>query len=307
MKFIKMLILLLCLQALTGLSAQPVVKLFFEQDSVALGEVVSLTLEVQHDPQTTFFFPDRRREFLPLEWVQSERLQTQKQGQVHTNRMVYQVRTFSLEKEQSVNLPYAYFNGEDTLYGVVQSAPILLAERIPEIQDSLAYKVDKTMIPLGEESSLQQLIFILIGIGVLLGILYVLLRRPIAKLLERRKLYQEWQQVRRQMLRLEKSHDQDHIYNTLSTLWRHWLDPEESYGLPSMTSTELQTQLPRLTHLSDAERDILLHASKEADQVIYAGKTQPVANISELIRQLLGVMGEAYKRRDMQIRKPNQA
>ncbi len=282
---------------------QPQVRLSFEQDSVALGERVELTFEVTHDPKTQVLFPSRRKDFLPFDFVRSQQPTQEQVGERVRESLVYEIRTFDLASRQAVTLPYQYQSEADTINAQVRSDSVILAERILELSDTLKYRLAPNLYDLVKEED-HSLIW-LAGVGGLLalGLLIWILRRPVAYLLARRNLLTEWQQVRRQVQRLEKVEDQRHLFDELSRLWKHWMDPEDRFGLPSMTTTELESRLPQLAHLTPGQRAILLQASRDADRTIYAGQQLDRPTILQLIHSLVEVMQIEYKRRDKLVRR----
>lgn len=283
--------------------AQPQVRLTFGQDSVALGERVELTLEITHAPTTQVLFPSRRKDFLPFEYVRSQQpTQVNVAGQIKES-VIYEVRTFDLAPQQAVTLPYQYQSESDTVKAMVRSDSVILAERIPELSDTLKYRLDPNLYDLVEEEENSLIWWAVIGGIVALSLLVWLLRRPVTYLLARRTLLTDWQQVRRQVQRLEKEEDQRRLFDELSRLWKHWMDPEDRFGLPSMTTTELESRLPQLTHLTPGQRAILLQASRDADRTIYAGQQLDRPTISQLIHSLIEVMQIEYKRRDKLVRR----
>jgi len=299
----RMLMLLLLDLAVVGVAQPPQVRLSFAQDSVALGELIELTLEVTHGPETQVLFPSRRKDFLPFDFVRSQQPTLERVGQRVRESVVYEVRTFDLTLRQAVTLPYQYQNEADTVSAQVRSDSVVLAERIPELNDTLKYRLAPNLYPLVKEEDRSLIWWGVMG-GILgVGLLVWLLRRPVAFLLARRSLLGEWQQVRRQVQRLEKEEDQRRLFDELSRLWKHWMDPEDRYGLPSMTTTELESRLPQLTHLTPGQRAILLQASRDADRTIYAGQQLDRPTISQLIHSLVEVMQIEYKRRDKLVRR----
>jgi hypothetical protein len=285
------------------LLAQPTATLRFSQDSAALGEIVELTLEVTHAPGTQVFFPSRRRDFVPFEFVKSNKPTQRQSGEHVIEAVVYEVRTFDLAPRQAVRLPFSFESQADTAYREVDSDTIFLAERVPVLNDTLKYRLSTEVYELVEvESNLQTILLVLGGL-ILLALVYWLMRRPTQLLLRRRTLRRDWQQLRRQALRLEKEADQQELFDQLSTLWKHWMDPDDTYGLPSMTTTELETRLPQLSHLSPGQRAILLQASRDADRSIYAEQHLDQASISQLIHSLVDVMQIEYKRKDHMMRR----
>lgn len=283
--------------------AQPQARLHFTQDSVALGEQIELTMEIAHAPGVEVYFPSRRRDFVPFDFVRSEPAQTRRSDGQVIESVVYRVRTFDLAPRQAVRLPYRYQSAQDTALGEVLSDTVVLVERIPSLNDTLKYRLSTEVYDLGEEQTPYRLILLVMGAALGGGVLVWLLRRPVQLLLRRRRLHQEWQQVRRQVLRLEKEDDQRELFDQLSDLWKHWMDPHDRYGLPSMTTTELETRLPQLNHLSPGQRAILLQASRDADRTIYAGQRLDPATIAQHLHNLVEVMQIEYKRRDREMRR----
>lgn len=286
--------------SLSSLRAQtlPVqAKLIFSQDSVALGEVIELKMILIHPEGTEVFFPSRRRDFLPFEWIDSERLPTETRDDKLINAMVYRLRTFKLAPRQGVTLPYGFRSNTDTLRNEVISPRLHLAQRITTLSDSLGYRTDPELVSLGtEESSVPWVLWIMGGL-LLLGVLAWMLRPPLLRMLKRRSLRQEWSQLRKQIQRLPEEADQGELFDQLSRLWRQWLDPEEKWSLLSLTTTEMQQRLPQIPTLSDAQREHLLSIAQASDQAIYAGRNLSKEKIEHQITHLLPILEQEYRRR----------
>ena len=274
----------------------------FERDSVKLGEVIELRMTLVHPNNTEVFFPSRRRDFLPFEWIGSERLPTEKEGNSSTDVVVYQVRTFVLSPSQGVSLPYGYQSETDTLREQVRSNQVQLVEMIDELNDTLSYQIDPTLASLGVEDDSSVWWFWVLGVFALLGLLVWLLRPVVLKLLRRRSLLNEWTQLKKKLQRLPQESEQGHLFDQMSRLWRQWLDPQENWGLLTLTTTELRQRLPLLSHLLERDREVLIEISEATDQVIYAGKDLGLGRIQEMIKQLMPILQQEYKRRDLQVR-----
>lgn len=287
--------------ALYGQTLPVQAKLDFSQDSVALGEVIELEMTLVHPESTEVFFPSRRRDFLPFEWIDSERLPTETQEGKLKEAMIYRLRTFSLSPRQGLTLPYGFRSSTDTLRSEVISPRLRLAERIEVVSDSVGYQVDAELVPVGAEgNSLGWVAWGVLGLIVLL-LLGWMLRPPLLRILRRRSLHQEWSQLKKQIQRLPEESDQGELFDRLSRLWRQWLDPEEEWSLLSLTTTEMQQRLPEIYTLTEAQREHLLAIAQASDQTIYAGRNLSRENIDHLITHLLPILEQEYRRRKLAI------
>ncbi len=277
------------------------IQLSFGQDSVALGEILELRMTVQHLKGTEVFFPTRRRDFLPFEWIESERLPTQTSGDLETDAMIFRIRTFNLAARQSITLPYGYRSATDTIRSTVTSSPLVLIQQIQELDDSLSYQIDPKLEEVVGAKPSSEWLWWLGGILLISSLLGWLLRSPALKLLKRRQLRQEWNQLQRKLQALLEEKDQAQVFDELSHIWRHWMDSTEEWGLLSLTTTELSQKLPSLSHLTEAERHSLLEASRATDKVIYAGRNLKKAEIKRIIEDIIPVLHQEYLRRDQAI------
>ena len=102
---------------------------------------------------------------------------------------------------------------------------------------------------------------------------------------------------------MENVPDQIKLFDQLNQLWKAYLDPDDSIGLRSMTTTELRREIIKFSDYSMNQQQVLINTSRTADQVIYAGKTLRLAEVVEILGNIKKVLGATYLRRKKLVKK----
>lgn len=262
-------------------------------------------MSLTHPEEMVVIFPRKEEAFQPFELVSSDVTPTKTKSGISVDAVRYRLRTFDLAPKQAVLLPYAYLIGSDTIQKFVRSDSLQILFRIPKGEESGNFQAFEGILtlPLPPNYSL----WILIGIIllILLFILAIFLRQPLDRYLKLQRLKQEWMEVRKELKRLERHTDQSYQMDQLNHLWKEYLDQSDEIGLLSMTTTELQNNLPLLMFLTRSQKDILLKASQVGDQVIYAGESIPQEDFNTLIWELHEIIDTAYEERKEKIIRKN--
>ncbi|MEL6673732.1 MAG: hypothetical protein AAFR61_16120 [Bacteroidota bacterium] len=286
---------LLLFGLLTSLQGQEVQAILsFDSDTMAIGMPVSLKLAIQHPQDVMVEFPTPR-DFEPFEWVGSEPEPTQTLEGISWDVVTYQVRSFSLEEAQALFVPYAYYSGQDTFRAYAFSDTIRLNLRLTEWDPSMQYNLQTGLLELQDPPNYLLWISIILGVAALLLVIGYFLRHPVQRYLAYQKNQTEWQVVRRRLRKLEDEADQVYLFKELSQLWKGYLDPRDRRGFRFMTTTELRNHLERDPGFSQGQRGVLIRASQQGDQVIYAGKSLERPEIKHLIGELKQVLGHIYQ------------
>jgi hypothetical protein len=198
---------------------------------------------------------------------------------------------------QGVTLTYGYHNQQDTTWAEVRSDSIQLVSSLPEKRDNLAYRAHEGLLAVTDPPDYSWLFLLVGGLALLMGLLMVLLRRPIRRFLRRRQLSQDWYQVRRQLRKLGQERNQEKFFEQLGHLWKGYLTETEQVPLLSMTTTELRETILQMSHLNMEQQHALLQIAEEADQVIYAGAELAPQQLERHLRTARQILTLEYQRR----------
>ncbi|MEM7660175.1 MAG: hypothetical protein AAF399_28970 [Bacteroidota bacterium] len=280
--------------------------LAFDSDTTAVGRLQQVVMEIFHPEDIVVVFPLNKEAFLPFELVSQEAEPTRTEEGKSIDRVIYQVRTFELKEKQALRLPYAYLppgtQQQDTSWEYVSSDTIRLKARIAEEQAADSLEAFGELDQVSEPPDYSLLTILGIILLIMLVPLGIFLRGPIQRYLRLQGLKQEWQSIRKEIKGLGKQTDQAEVLNQLNRIWKHYLDPDDTVGLRSMTTTELQIHIPELMFLTRPQQEILLKLSQVSDQVIYAGEHIQEDVISGLTWELYEVIDATYQERKEGIR-----
>ncbi|MEL6593902.1 MAG: hypothetical protein AAFQ68_27615, partial [Bacteroidota bacterium] len=123
----------------------------------------------------------------------------------------------------------------------------------------------------------------------------LIMRRPIQRYLAVRSLSLEWQGIRRQLKKLSQVHDQRVFFPAINKLWKGYLDPKNQLSLLSLTTTELRTEISKLTYLTAEHQQNLIRTAVAADQVIYAGHAVEGLSAQEISQRIQKVLKTVFE------------
>ncbi len=273
-----------------------IAELNFLADSLALGKIVPIELRVIHPKDVSVIFPNHTANFRPFELVDFQAQPTVFTGNMVTDVAVYQVKSFDIADQQFLKLRFGSIMGADTNWRhVVNSDTIYFARSLPAEFEDLEFKRFEELTELEEPRSYRGLITILTAVVVLLGLILLLLRRPIQRYLAVRSHNLEWQGIKRQLKKLSQVQDQRIFFPAINKLWKAYLDPDNKLALLSLTTTELRTEISKLKYLTLEHQQNLIKTAVAADQVIYAGHAVDGLSPQEVSARIRKVMQTVFE------------
>ncbi|MEL6651122.1 MAG: hypothetical protein AAFP02_06480 [Bacteroidota bacterium] len=275
---------------------QIIPELHFLQDSIRVGEAVPLELKVIHPKEIAVIFPNHSANFRPFELVDFQAKPTVFTGKMATDVAVYEVKSFDIEEIQTLQLRFGTIAGTDTNWQhQVSSDSIFFAASLPMEYEELSYQRFEELIALKEPANYSGLIIVLTAAILIIGLLLLIMRRPIQRYLAVRSLSLEWQGIRRQLKKLSQVHDQRVFFPAINKLWKGYLDPKNQLSLLSLTTTELRTEISKLTYLTAEHQQNLIRTAVAADQVIYAGHAVEGLSAQEISQRIQKVLKTVFE------------
>lgn len=289
-----------------GTHAQEVLAILeFETDTVSIGRQIPLHLSISHPEDMVVIFPMGKSEFAPFELAGRDVKATETSDGFSVDAVTYQLRTFDLSPKQAIALSYGYIVGRDTIKEIIRSDSLRLNFHLQDDVETGAFQSIDGVLPLSPPPNYSLWTMVGVILLILIGVIAILLRRPIDRYLKLQRLKQEWIEVRKQLKRLGQDDDQSYQLDQLNHLWKSYLDPDDSIGFLSMTTTELKNNLPLLMFLTRTQKDILLQAAMAGDQVIYANEPIAKEEVDTLIWNLHEIIDTVYEERQDLIRRKN--
>lgn len=267
--------------------------LSFMEDSLAIGRPIGVRMAIKHPADVVVIFPEAR-EFAPFELVSFAPEPTQTLDGYSWDVAIYQVRSFQLKDRQALKLPYAYYQGSDTIRKFVRTDSITLNRRVLGGEDRTAFKAQEGLESLEDPPNYFRIFLLVAGIlSLFLGVM-LLLRKPIKRYLIIRRNRLDWLSFKRRLRELENMHDQPKLFDQLTQLWKGFLDPEDESGYRSMTTTEFKEALLTRSDFTLEQQQVLVEAAQLADQSVYAGERIQPHKITNILVQIRNVMSYVY-------------
>lgn len=269
-------------------------RLKFMTDSIILGKSIELQMELMHPSHIEVMFP-QKRDFEPFDLIKRQALPSREQGNITTEIVSYQMRSFEIAPKQAIRLPYGYVKDNDTLEAFISSDSLPFSARITQLDSTYQFKVHQGIIVLKDPPDYRKIALICLSVLSFLAFLYWLLRKRIEKWVHLYKLRQEWLKIQLQLSSLqENASQQENVLTQLNSIWKGYADPKNQHALKSLTATELRQTLPQLSYISSDNRQFLLELSQKSDQVIYAGKAVSSEEIQGFFEHVKELLKEVY-------------
>lgn len=252
---------------------------YFLVDSIEIGRPFRYSLTYHHPANIDVLFPDTARYFAPYRVQKVTVFATNTSGTgptaVSRDSAVYTLVSFETDSIQLLRVPLRLLNTTDCTAQWTPIDTVFLRSRLPlALPDSLAFRTlrlatDTKLAPLQQQFNYMALAVGFIGVGLGLGVLYLLFGR-----LARRQWRLYLLNRRHVRFRLEYTRLSDRLSsftaaetaNEAVVVWKAYLEQLDSRPYMSLTTPELATRL-------NDERVAI--ALREADRMIYGGSYTP--------------------------------
>lgn len=235
--------------------------LVVKSSKVSLGKPFEVSLSWRHRSSQDVFFPRDNRHFFPYRLVGLEPLETVTENGISKDEVIYRLKTFEVDKVQTITLPVWYINEGDSVR-LMSNVDTLFYEAI--IPDSLLGRSDFLWEPQWLEASkgnfdwawLKWLLIILAIIGITL----FLTRKSI----ERK--YLTWKFSKKQQefaVKFRKSMKNAEDLNSSVTLWKEHMEWLDKIPYTTLSSSEITLK---------TENERLGEALRNVDAAIYGGQ-----------------------------------
>lgn len=291
---------LLCGFSLLGQSAGIKAELSINDLEIKLGKPVTVTVSISHPEEVIVEFP-AGRDFSPFELINTSPRPTVTENGISHDVVDFHIRTFSLSPKQLLSLPYTWYGARDTGSSKLFSDTLFLQRNIPLVNDSLEYRYSLTPIVLADPPNYLNILLVTAGMILLLVLIGLGLRKPIKRFWAMRNLNRQSERVKKALDRIAVEQNQEIQLESLNTLWRDYLDPQQKRQLGAMTTTELSQGIQGLTYLRIEDQKALLHAARLRDQVSFAGIPISKTEINTVITSLKKIVDSTYTFRKNQL------
>lgn len=287
---------------LLGQSSGINAELSIDNREIKLGKPVTATISISHPADVVVEFPSGR-DFSPFELISTSPRPTITENGVSFDVVDFHIRTFSLAPKQLLSLPFTWYGARDTGSSKLFSDTLFLQRNITSVNDSLEYRYSITPIVLEDPPNYLNILLVTFGITVLLILAGLGLRKPINRFWALRNLNRQSERAKKALDRIAVEQNQEIQLESLNSLWRDFLDPQQKRQLGAMTTTELQNGIQSLKYLRIEDQKALIRAARLRDQVSFAGIPISKVEISTVIDSLKGIVDRTYTFRKSQLQR----
>ncbi len=257
-------------------------------------------MSIQHPEDVVVEFPTGR-DFSPFELMSTNPRPTVTESGISRDVVDFNIRTFSLSPRQLLTLPYTWYGARDTGSSTLFSDTLFLHRNIASVNDSLEYRYSLTPIVLEDPPNYLNILLATFAVILLLILAGLSVRKPIQRFWAMRNLNRQSERVKKSLDRIALEQNQEIQLESLNSLWREYLDPQQKRQLGAMTTTELQQGIQKLSYLRIEDQKALLQAARLRDQVSFAGVSISKTEINAVIDSLKKIVDSTYTFRKNQL------
>ncbi|MBF9220975.1 hypothetical protein [Hymenobacter ruricola] len=264
----------------------------FLKQTVLVGEPLDYELRYEHAPGLEVVFPDSLARFAPFEYAGKTYYPTRTRHGRSLDRAVYHLRTFRLDSVQTLALPVAVLQGEDTLsvlpapsrVRLRRTAPAGAGPALPALRQNLALQ------PVEPAFNYPYWLAGALAVLLLLAGSAALFRRPLTRRYQAYKLRKNHgyflAQFARHVERFDLSRSATNVERAV-VLWKNYLAGLENSGLNSFTTREIVAYF---------ENDVDVRKALTAtDKVIYGNlQSEDAREVDRAFQRLRGFAERRY-------------
>lgn len=241
---------------------------YFEKDSVKIGDSIILVSILQYPSNIELVQPDSSFSYNSFEFISKSAYSSIKKSNLLYDSTLYFLRTFSLDSIQKISLRAIILNTPDSLQITSNLDSIYLISQVKDLSSST---IDNTIYNrIKNIFNSQKYILILISITVFLLVLYLVFRKRIKKYFLIKNLKTQFLKFNKQFEILNINYQKNNGKIELEKLilfWKRYFEKLTTYPFSSSTTTEI-SQFYK-------DKDII-KLLNEIDKFLYS-------NVSELI------------------------
>lgn len=273
-------------------------KLEFQVDTIELGRIVPLHLEIKHHVDVVVRLPEKEIAFKPYELVNYEPALSKIDGSTSIQSGTYYIRSFEVAPKQSITLPYYTIHGKDTSLSLVSSDSVIFAARIKEVTPYLPFQFNAGVFDLKVPLNYLLIAFGVLGAGLLGFLMYRLLKKPVQRIQVMQAIRTHWNQTKQALMELNQKMDEspETWWAKFNDIWKSYLEHGAEQPIRSLTTTEL---IENIEHISPHPEfhSHFIQTSKLGDQAMYAGIAVNRSDQTFSLSQMHDMLERIYKDR----------
>ena len=298
-----LLLLLVLIRPNWVLTQEPKVSCRFLSDSLRLAEPCTLRLSIQISPGSRLELNDGIAAFYPFTLLESFTLDPIRREGVDWHVYEYVLQSFVVGNMDELGIQYSVITRMDTQSFTLSCLPPPYVSELKKgDKDSLNFQYKQEFIPLLSPPNYYEILGKASLVLLALGIGYMLMRRPLQKLLRLLSTQREWKDFRRAWGANEDRIGQQELFISYhNKLWKYYLDPEDQWHLRSLSTPELAKRVGGIPFLSTPERQELLRAAQLENDIVHAGRQTDLRTLKESQQNIFHILKKAYGLRKKEV------
>lgn len=249
-------------------SQKPIGK--FLSDSIHLGEIVNYSLVFRHNSKQEVFFTDKGYNYSPFELVEKVYFPTSTKNGISIDSAIYQLRTFNIEKIQTISIPVYIRIKKDSILNFPIKDSINIVEEIKGSLTNLSLKGKAILIPMKVKINIIDL-FLKIGIfAIVFTIWWLLFGKTIKSQLKILSIYRRHNEFKSLFKKYAKTINKTNLEKALA-VWKKYVGRLQNKSFLTMTTPEIIETIPN---------ENLAEALSEIDKSIYGSNVSDKINNS---------------------------
>lgn len=283
-----------------GDKVQTFARLSAATDTIALGRPFTVSLMMRYPGVRSPLLPDSTRGYgkFVLEGLHyPPGARTEKDGWV-TDSVVLTLRAFDVADTQTLRAQVGFVRDKDTLRLATNTLRFRFRARIQQYNDALQLKKNFDLAHV--EPTPNYLLWFVIAFIIIASCVigFFLLQKPVRRWLHRRRLQRQYEGLLEKLLQAQQLLPAQPLQfiNQLNGVWKDYLDADWRAQLRTQTAREVDAVLRQKMAEADG-RITLQQLCQLEEQVNYARRPLPMAEVEALLQALRTTLAQEYERR----------
>lgn len=252
--------------SLTAFGQNPSLKILTKNASV--GQDIQVALTYKHNAKVDVFFPNEATYFKPFELENYEFFPTHTKDSISLDSVIYTIRTFNVDKVQTLNLPVWTFIENDSTAFWSNRDSLLLSELVsdsllkePKLVSSADFikKKENRMLSIG--------LLVFLGTLALIGLLALVFQNQIKKQILLYRFQERQNTYNKTFLSLMKSDLNPESLEEVLGLWRNQMKWMENKPFDSLSSVEIEKVSGEKVGLAIREIETSLFGGQNSERI----------------------------------------
>ena len=254
----------------TSLSQEIEYKIYFIEDSIKIGDSITLISTLKYPETIEIVQPDSSYNFGQFDFIGKKVFPSIKNANSIYDSAIYFLRTFEIDSIQKIELNSIILNRNDSLIISSNEEYINLVYQVENITSTT--KENTVLRTIKSIFNSEKLLIYLIVISFLLISLYLIFRKRIKKYFRVRRLKKDTEEFNQEFSYLLKKYELNNDINDLESvllLWKRFMDKLTDKAYLSLTTNEISPLLKNKN---------LIKTLQEIDKNLYSNNKEVISS-----------------------------